>query len=337
MESIKSKKEAKAQKNEQSLIIRAEEKQVKEQDNQIFREQTEKNITKIDIEKKPKKELLSQAQTIKLMNQQKKSLCKIQTKKGISSGFLCCIPDPVLISSNKVLGEEELKTGKEIIISFNNDETFKIINIDKKRITFTIDKTDDEVEVGISIIEIRPIEDNLLDQEFLELDENIFKNDLEFKLKNIYLLHYKFGEKSICSTGIINNVERNKYKIEHNVNIGNYSEGCPILLYNNKVIAVQGKINSIGKFNKGILLNFLINKYYKKNKNKNINININKGNLNLKGIDKHKEGGENVNYNKGKLIKVPIKEFSEKFKNKENEILIKVKIKKKILAKKLIS
>ena len=255
MESIQSKRETSEQKNKY-----------------LSNNETQRNQFNFQPEKKQtQKELLNQSQIMKLINQQQKSLCKIKTKKTTSSGFLCCIPDPVLITSNNVLDEEEIKTGNKIIISFNDEKIFKEIIIDKNRIVFTIKKTDDGVEINATIIEIRPFEDNLLEQEFLELDENVFKNDLEYKYKskNIYLIHYKLGENSTCSTGIINNVNNNKYEIEHNANIDYGSDGCPILLYNNKVIAVQGKKNTNGKFNKGILLNLLINKYNEKYETKN--------------------------------------------------------------------
>ena len=92
---------------------------------------------------------------MKLIKQQKKSLCKIKTKKTTSSGFLCCIPDLVLTTSNNALGKVEIKTGNKIIISFNDEKTFKEIIIDKNRIVFAIKKTDG-VEVNANIIEIRP-------------------------------------------------------------------------------------------------------------------------------------------------------------------------------------
>ena len=64
---------------------------------------------------------MSEPQNQILQNQQEKSLFKIKTKKGISSGFLCHIPNPVLITSKNVLSEEDIKPGKKIIISFNNE------------------------------------------------------------------------------------------------------------------------------------------------------------------------------------------------------------------------
>lgn len=63
-------------------------------------------------------------------------------------------------------------------------------------------------------------------------------------------------------------VKNNEIEIEYNKKIDRLgSVGCPILLENNnKLIAVQGKVNKNGKF-KGIILNFIVNEYSNKNKN----------------------------------------------------------------------
>ena len=92
---------------------------------------------------------------------------------------------------------------------------------------------------------------------------------MEYILKNIYLIHYKPPNGCEFSIGIINKIKNNVNEIYHNVNASFSSIGYQLLFFN-KVIAVQRKLITKDKYNKGILLNFLINKYYKKNKNKNI-------------------------------------------------------------------
>ena len=75
-----------------------------------------------------------------IMNQKEKSICKIiKNEKPIGTGFLCSITGEykkrtALITANHVLGEEDLKIGKEIKITFNeNNEKIKILKIDNSR------------------------------------------------------------------------------------------------------------------------------------------------------------------------------------------------------------
>ena len=175
---------------------------------------------------------------------------KIKTKKGTSSGFLCYIPNPVLITGANIVGYEKIKPGGKISISFGDEEIFKVIIIDSKRKILFIEKSDDGIEINTTIIEIRSDKDKLLGQLFLEFDDNLLKNVLEYKSKNIYLIHYKLGERFVCSTGKINTVRKDLHEIENDSSVEFGSIGCPILLYNNKVIAIQSKIKSNTKFSK---------------------------------------------------------------------------------------
>ena len=50
---------------------------------------------------------LTRIQYKKILKQQEKSLCQITTKKCKATGFLCKIPDPVLITNNHVLGKDQ--------------------------------------------------------------------------------------------------------------------------------------------------------------------------------------------------------------------------------------
>ena len=219
----------------------------------------------------------------------KKILCKIKTKKGNSNGFLCRIPNPVLITCGEVFSEDDVKLVKKIDISFNNQNSFTEINIDENTKTFTIGKINDEVELNMTIIEIKPNENNLPKENFLELDYNFQKNYNKNKSKNIYLIYYKSDGEIDFSTGLIKTVHKNYYEIEYDANVDINSVGCPIL-FNNKVIAVQGKINSNEKLNQGILLNFLINEYKKKYKiEKKINSEETE-----KEITKNNDSSENV-------------------------------------------
>ena len=128
------------------------------------------------------------------MNQKEKSICKIiKNEKPIGTGFLCSITGEykkrtALITANHVLGEEDLKIGKEIKITFNdNNEKIKILKIDNSRRIYSSEIDD------ITIIEIIN-NDNLQNYNILEIDENIYNNNIKFKdkynNKSIYILHY---------------------------------------------------------------------------------------------------------------------------------------------------
>ena len=147
---------------------------------------------------------------------QSKSLCQIITARTKSIGFLCNIPNPVLITSNHTLNENQIRPGEQIKISFtdeNENKIYKIIKIDEKRATYTIGSFNGE-EIDTTIIELRPDEDKLDNQMFLEIDEELMSDDVKdiYKTKNIYLIDYKEGEGINISTGVINEIKKNNKK-----------------------------------------------------------------------------------------------------------------------------
>ena len=251
----------------------------------------------------------------------KKCLCKIQTKSGFDIGFLCHIPNPVLITNNHILNQEDIQPGKKIKISFNDEMDFKTIFIDEKRKTYTIEKDDDGNEIDVTIIEIRPKEDGLQDQEFLEHDEYLLKNDFEneYNKKNIYVIHYKNGE-CISSTGIINKLSKrnNTYDIEYTVDTEFESCGSPLILMNNKVIGIQREFLTDKNCNKGTLLKFPINEYNKKNA---IIVSINE---NENNIIKTEEVDDKKNKENPNIVE-----------NEKNEIILKVKTAEEDIDKKI--
>ena len=90
---------------------------------------------------------LTRIQYKTILRQQENSLCQITIRKKNknikATCFLCKIPDPVLITNNHVLDEEDLKPGEEINIYFtdeNENKHFKTIKIDENRNFCTINK-----------------------------------------------------------------------------------------------------------------------------------------------------------------------------------------------------
>ena len=162
-----------------------------------------------EIKIKDQPEALTMKQDAKIAEQQVKSLCRIKIGDNEGSGFLCRIPDAenkVLITCNHVLNQEQIKPGEEITIYFTNkegDRNFKTIKIDESRTTYTINKPNGE-DVDVTIIELRPDEDKLNDQEFIEIDKNLMDENVKapYKGEDVYAILFK-GKELARSTGAI--------------------------------------------------------------------------------------------------------------------------------------
>ena len=83
----------------------------------------------------------------------------------------------ILITAYHVLDEENLKNGKEIKISFNDNKTLKIIKIEGPRRIYASKKDD------IAIIEILD-SDKLKNYDGLEIDDNVY--DLYYDGNDFY-------------------------------------------------------------------------------------------------------------------------------------------------------
>ena len=146
--------------------------------------------------------------TIKILNQLKNCICKIKNKKGSGTGFFCSLPNniKVMITNNHVINEDILKENEIIEISLNDNKEYKKIILKNKTI-YT------NKEYDITIIEISE-KDKIND--YLELDENIFRDNInEFK-QSIYILQYPkylYEQKASVSYGVIKDIE--EYNIYH--------------------------------------------------------------------------------------------------------------------------
>ena len=154
-----------------------------------------------------------------IIEQKDNNVCKIiKENKATGTGFLCIIPFPdklhplpVLMTCNHVFNEEDIKPGKKIKLIFK-DKIEKILNIDNSRITYT----SKEDEFDTTIIEIKN-EDNFDINNMLEIDNNIYKDDLNqyYKNKTVYIIHYPNGLNSSYSHNIIQNIDVSNTKIYH--------------------------------------------------------------------------------------------------------------------------
>ena len=252
---------------------------------------------------KGREDPISAEQTEVILDQMKKSLCKIyMVDEGFGSGFFCKIPFfdefntlPVLFTNNHVLGENDIKIGHSIIFSLEDDKIKKRIIIDDTRKTYTSEDLD------TTIVEIKK-SDKI--NSFLEIDEKLFNSSTEKNYcegKQIYILQYPKGKKCSFSTGIIKTIHGND--INHSCPTKKGSSGGAILnLLNFKVVGIhKGKTDY--NYNKGTLIKTSIKEFIDKFKKNNLNY------INQIKSEKIEETG-NVNI----------------VENEKNEILIKMKI-----------
>ena len=262
-----------------------------------------------------------------IIEQTEKSICKIKcSKEGSGTGFFCVIPFPdkfnllpVLITNNHVLQKKDISKGKIIKFSLNNEKQFFEISIDSSRKAYINEKYD------ITIIEIKKT-DNLNVNDFLEIDENIYKDNLNdtYKQKSVYLIYYPYGKKASYSNGVIKSINEDNYNIEHLCPTKPGASGCPIInLYNNRVMGIH-KGADIKNWNVGTFIKDPITKFYEENNKKKEN--------KKNEFEKDKEPIEKFyeeNNNKKENVEMDEKEKNkiyneEKKENYDNEIQNKI-------------
>ena len=203
--------------------------------------------------KKNSPNLVDIAGTKIILEQMMNYICKIKINDGFGTGFFCKIPFmnssmKVLMTNCHVLDNIIYIQNKELSLFINDDKEVKNIKIELDRKTYFNKKYD------IAIIELKE-SDNIYN--FLELDDNLFKNEAKIYYKDIsvYILQYPLGKKSSVSYGKL--IDIDNYEIKHICNTMPGSSGSPILnLSNNKVIGIHKQGSQIFNFNKGTFLKY---------------------------------------------------------------------------------
>ena len=221
--------------------------------------------------------------TKKILDQMMKSICKIKMKGKSGTGFFCKISFEgyninVLMTNHHILDQKYYDENKELRLLLNDEKDAKIIDLTKKRKSYFNEEYD------IALIELKSY-DNI--NNYLELDDNLFKNELEayYEDKSIYVLQYPSNNISV-SYGLLTQI--NNYNIIHTCSTEKGSSGSPILNLNNfKVIGIHKEASIHFNFNKGTLLKFPLNDFIKNNNNIFIN-NLMKYNINQDIMTKNK-------------------------------------------------
>ena len=193
--------------------------------------------------------------------QMENCVCKIKYEDKEGTGFFCKIPFknsfnllPTLITCNHVLDKKTLIKRKKLDISLNNESIFYSLSIDNERKIYTDEEKD------VTIIEIRPESDNIKDESFLDLDENIFneKPDKIYRNKSVYIIYYPLYEnkkRAEYSIGTIKSIVEDNYTIFHLCPTQTGSSGGPIINVSNlKVIGVHKGAKKNKSFNFATLM-----------------------------------------------------------------------------------
>ena len=237
-----------------------------------------------------------------------KCICKIisnDNDRDNGIGFFCniLIDDwnsmKVLMTNNNLLNKNDIIIGKKFNISINGEKEKYEIEIDEDRKVYSNEEYD------ITIIEIKDNDGLKLDS-FLEIDNNIFKDNFEelYKNESIYLLDYPKEKEINYSNGIIKNIYEDKYTIEHTCE---GSPGSPLINSTKfQLIGInKGRAKEEKNYNIGIIVKEPIEVFKNKieidEKNKTIhNEEINKN------INKNEYINENIN-----KIKICMNELKE--------------------------
>ena len=259
-----------------------------------------------------------------LLRQLKKNICKICMKDGTKgTGFFCKIPFPdmnnlltVLITNNHVINESNLNKEEKIMISINNDNLLKVIDIGD-RITYT-NKTYD-----VTFIQIYQDKDNI--NEYLEID-NYFNQEGSNELysgSSIYVLHYPKSVKAAVSYGILKDIDvHHNYIFSHFCCTENGSSGSPILsISDNKVLGIH-RGTTLFNFNKGTFLKNPIKDFIKKIqdnfdfKNYSLKDKLSKNEIITKKLILKNKDNEKIKKNK---INEYIEDNNDKYNNKKEK------------------
>ena len=154
---------------------------------------------------------------------------------------------PVLIVNNNIIDKEDIFQNKNIIISLSNEETKYILIIDKSRKIFINN-------YNIQIIEIKS-NDNINKNYFIEIDDFIYKTNIQYLLINKLIYQINLNNKEYLLGTIKNVINDDYYYIKYINIIKDKSPSCFIInLENNKIIGIH--LDYDENLNLGVGMNF---------------------------------------------------------------------------------
>ena len=138
-----------------------------------------------------------------ILKQMKYSICMIENKKGNGTGFFCQqLNKKLLITNNHILDEGTIKKDDIIKVSLNDNK----IRVNLKIIDFYT-----SLEYDTTIIEINNIDCDNENINFLEIDNEIFDENINLYNQCIYIIQYPKcinQQKAAISYGISNGISK---------------------------------------------------------------------------------------------------------------------------------
>ena len=206
-------------------------------------------------------EHVTMKQTEIILNQMKKSVCKILgTKYG--TGFFCELKInnkkiPALITNYHIINDKYIESNNKIKIQIGNDKIPKYINLNKNKKIYSNPTQD----YDIMVIKLDK-GDEIDDIQYLEIDDSLFLRNSEraYEDSSIYILHYPFGNEIRVSYGRGLTMEKgSNFDIIHKCKTNSGSSGSPIFnLATNKIIGIHkcyvSRTNKNDCFNLGTFL-----------------------------------------------------------------------------------
>ena len=153
------------------------------------------------------------------------TMVKIYANDGNGSGFLCKVNleeinlEYALFTNNHVLGFDDIRKGEKISLTYNNKLLY--LSIDENRKVFTNE------ELDYTCIQVRK-EDNFKD--YFLIDANIFKNNIDYKNEDIFILQFPGDEMSFAQ-GKCSEIKGNRILYSTPTESG--SSGSPIIIRKN--------------------------------------------------------------------------------------------------------
>ena len=260
---------------------------------------------------------------VKIINEVKKSICKIIIKKEkdiFGTGFFMKIKSLKFLFTNyHVINQEYINDNIELEIW--NKEKMNL-NLNQRYIKYFKDQKD------VTIIEIKEKDEIYKDIKFLDYDSNYKEKGYNcYENADLFTLEHPLGNDVSSASGTILKIEED-YEFTHNISTEGGSSGCPIILLNNTInlILVVGihksaekdKEENYGTFIGGIIDEIKNDSFFVPNLIKNKE-------LKTEEEQKEKEQKEKENEEEQKEEEMTKKNLMKK----DNFIIAQINIKKK--------
>ncbi|MCQ2819551.1 MAG: DUF285 domain-containing protein [archaeon] len=239
-------------------------------------EDNSESVNENTMEQEEIKEDLTEEKKAEI-EEKKKSICRIQTPKGVGVGFFFKAPIAgeemkFIVSTEHTIQQSMIQNKISIRVILYNGGTFDLSLANKERtIPWGEIPFFDQLSADLTFIKLLPEELLRFFSEdlFLEMDDGLFSKEKSFTYLNekICVLQYpktKINNIPKFTFGRVTSLLNDGYSFTHNAKIYKDSPGAPILLLNSMdIIGVNfysSPFDKIKQINKGTLIGEVVNK-----------------------------------------------------------------------------